>query len=177
MLERLGLPFTTRTPAIDEDPRSGEPPEDLVRRLAREKADDVARQFPDAVVIGSDQVALCDGRILGKPGTPDRARDQLRAFSGQTVSFLSALAVRCGADDFLVERTVVTEARFRHLTEDEIRRYVERDRPVDCAGGFKSEETGISLLEALISDDPTAIIGLPLIALSDALRRAGFEVP
>jgi septum formation protein len=171
------LPFTTHSPAIDEEPRSNEPPEQLVRRLAREKADEVARRFPDAVVIGSDQIALCAGRILGKPGTPDRARHQLRAFSGQTVSFLSALAVRCGADDFLDERTVATEARFRHLTEDEIRRYVERDQPADCAGGFKSEETGITLLEALISEDPTAIIGLPLIALSHALRQAGFEVP
>jgi septum formation protein len=177
MLERLGLPFAVSVPAIDEAARDGESPEDLVARLSDEKARAIAQREPSAVVIGSDQVAACDGRVAGKPGTPENAVRQLRSFSGKTVTFLSGLAVVCGATGFHHVQTVGTKARFRVLSDAEIERYVERERPLDCAGGIKCEKLGIGLLDALTSDDPTAIIGLPLIALSEALRQAGFEVP
>jgi septum formation protein len=165
LLERLGLPFEVCPPAIDESPAAGE------------SAQAIADRFPAAVVIGCDQVAVHRGRLLGKPGTAARARQQLASFSGEQVDFLSAIAVRCRESGFHFATTVVTEVCFRTLTEQEIRRYVERDNPVDCAGGFKSEETGTALLRAMRSDDPTAIIGLPLISLAEALREAGYVLP
>lgn len=177
LLERLGLPFTTVSPQVDESPSAGESPEALVARLATAKAMAVAGSQPAAVVIGSDQVAVYDGGILGKPGSPDRARRQLAAFSGKTVRFLSAVSVRCLETDFRFDRIVATEVAFRELAEAEIARYVERDRPLDCAGGFRSEATGSALLRAMDSSDPTAIIGLPLITVAEALREAGFTVP
>ncbi len=177
LLERLGLPFEVVGPGIDEIPRPGEAPDTLAARLADEKALAVARRFPQAVVIGSDQVAVHAGRIIGKPGTPDEARRQLASFSGGQVVFLSAFSLRRLEDGFRHEGIVETEVLFRELTDGEIRRYVERDRPVDCAGGFRSEATGSALLQAMTSSDPTAIIGLPLIAVSEGLREAGFGVP
>jgi septum formation protein len=177
LLERFGLPFEVHAPSIDESPQPGEAPERLAARLAGGKADAVARQYPRAVVIGADQVAVHAGRVLGKPGTAARAREQLASFSGQRVDFLSAIAVRCAETAFSFDATVTTEVSFRSLSEAEIRRYVVRDNPVDCAGGFRSEATGTALLDAMRSSDPTAIIGLPLITVAGALRKAGFALP
>ena len=177
LLERLGLSFDTLVPNIDESVRPGESPARLVARLAAEKAEAVAEREPAAIVIGSDQVAVHNGRAVGKPGTAARAREQLLAFSGSRVDFLTAVSIRCTDSGFRFDRTVTTEVRFRRLSEPEIRRYVAHDDPVDCAGGFKSEAAGIALLQAMRSDDPTAIIGLPLISVAEALRQAGLNLP
>jgi septum formation protein len=177
LLERLGVPFDVVAPEIDETAQPGEAPGALAARLADDKARAVARRFPGAVVIGSDQVPVHDGRIIGKPGTPDRARRQLASFSGRRVVFLSAFSLHRRADGFRHEGIVETEVVFRELTDEEIRRYVERDLPVDCAGAFRSEATGSALVRAMNSSDPTAIIGLPLIAVSEGLRKAGLSVP
>lgn len=177
LLDRLGLPFEVCSPSVDETRVAGESPSRLVERLAAEKAGAVARRFPAAVVIGSDQVAVHDGRVVGKPGSADRARRQLASFSGRRVDFLTAVAVICAELDFHFTAQITTEAVFRELASEEIRRYVDRDQPVDCAGGFKSEEGGTALLRALRADDPTAIVGLPLISVAEALRQVGYEVP
>jgi septum formation protein len=177
LLERLGIPFAVHSPSIDESPRRRESASHLVKRLAGEKAACIAQRFPDAVVIGSDQVALHDGQVVGKPGSAARARQQLRSFSDRQVRFLTAVSVRCATTGFRFEATMATEVRFRPLSDPEIRRYVARDNPIDCAGGFRSEATGPALLQALRSDDPTAIVGLPLITVAEALRQAGFTVP
>lgn len=177
LLERLGLPFETAASDVDETPRAGEDPEHLVHRLARAKADAVARRHASAVVIGSDQVAVCGREIVGKPGEPERARDQLRLFSGRSVHFLTAFAVLQRPGDRLIEGRVDTECVFRTLSDAEIDRYLELDRPYDCAGSFKSERAGLALLDRMSSDDPTALIGLPLIALSAALRLLGYATP
>jgi septum formation protein len=177
LLKQLNLPFDTHAPNVDESALPGEAITSLVARLARQKSLAVARQFPAATVIGSDQLAECLGEVVGKPGTADKAIRQLQKFSQQTVSFHTAVAIHCVRSDFLFERCVVTKVRFRRLEDDEIRRYVKADDPVDCAGSFKSEALGISLLDSMTSDDPTAIIGLPLIDLSHGLRKAGFILP
>ena len=177
LLERFPIAFETASPETDETAFPGESPRDLVRRLALAKARAVSVTRPDAVVIGSDQVANCGGRIVGKPGSAARAREQLTLFSGRTVTFMTAFAVVRERDGFVFERTVDTEVVFRTLSKEEILRYVELDDPVDCAGGFKSEATGTALLERMRSDDPSAIIGLPLIALAEGLRRAGVDLP
>lgn len=177
LLERLGLPFGTLAPEIDESPRPGESPARLVARLALEKAEAVSSRNTAAVVIGSDQVAVHNGRIMGKPGTAAQARQQLLEFSGSRVDFLTAVSIRCADSGLRFDRTVTTEVRFRALSEPEIQRYVAQDNPVDCAGGIKSEAAGIALLQAMRSDDPTAIIGLPLISVAEALRMAGFALP
>lgn len=177
LLERLGIPFEVCSPSIDEAPLPGEPPDQLVSRLASDKARAAARRFPSSVIIGSDQLAVCGDRLVGKPGNTANAVGQLREFSGRTVLFLTAVAVTCIDTAFSYERTVATDVHFRDLTDAEILRYVEMDNPVDCAGSFKSEAGGISLLRSMTSEDPTAIIGLPLIAVSEALRLAGFHVP
>jgi septum formation protein len=177
LLERLGIPFDIFAPAIDESPRPGEKVEDLVSRLAQDKARTAALRFPTSLIIGSDQLAVCKEKIVGKPGNAVNAIEQLQSFCGQTVHFLTAVSVFCSETAFHYERTVVTDVRFRKLSIDEIRRYVELDKPIDCAGSFKSEAAGISLLHSMTSEDPTAIIGLPLITVSEALRLAGFLVP
>jgi len=177
LLERLGIPFQVCPPAMDETPLRGEIADRLVARLARDKAGSVARRFPLAVVIGSDQVVTCDEEIIGKPLTSDGAVAQLQRFNGRTVQFLTAVSVLCEEMAFEYERTVFTETCFRPLSDDEIYRYVKQDQPQDCAGSFKSEAAGISLLSAMRSDDPTAIVGLPLITVSEALRLLGFAVP
>ena len=177
LLERLGLPFETAASEVDETPRDGENPEHLVRRLARSKAEAVAHRHATGVVIGSDQVAVCGRTIVGKPGGPERAREQLRLFSGRSVHFLTAFAVLERPSGRLLEGRVDTECVFRTLSDAEIERYLELDRPWDCAGSFKSERAGLALLERMSSDDPTALIGLPLIALSAALRALGFAAP
>lgn len=177
LLARLGVTFDNVAPDLDERPLPGEDAVRLTRRLACAKAEAVGRSEPAAVVIGSDQVAEFDGRIVGKPGSAERAEAQLLAFSGRDVRFVTAVAVRCVESGLLLHDTVVTEVCFRSLTAAEVRRYVAQDAPLDCCGAFRSESAGPTLLRAMHSDDPTAIIGLPLIALSGMLRRAGIALP
>ena len=177
LLERLGLAFTTWAPGVDETPLDDESGHEMAARLAARKADTAAQAFPGAFVIGSDQVAVCEDRIVGKPGTMERAKSQLESFSGRSVEFLSAVSFRCLETGFRLDRTVAPEVSFRPLEEAEISRYLEKDQPLECAGSFKSEAAGIALLRSIKSEDPTAIIGLPLIATSEALRLAGFDVP
>lgn len=177
LLQRLGLHFSCSTPAVDESARRGEPALGLTRRLARSKALSVARRNPDALVIGSDQVADFQGRIIGKPYTTDAAITQLLQFSGKSVQFISAICVLCQQTHFCEEITVPTWVHFREFTEQEAQRYIALDMPLDCAGSFKSEAGGSVLLRGLESTDPTALIGLPLIALSSILRTAGMQLP
>lgn len=176
LLERLGLAFDTARPDVDETPMDGEAPEALVRRLATEKAVDVSTAHRGAWVLGSDQLAELDGQPLGKPGDREGALRQLASMSGRAVVFLTAVCLaRDGAPLALhLDRTIV---RFRRLAADEIERYVDAETPFDCAGSFKSEGRGISLFHAIETVDPTALIGLPLIATAGLLRDAGFRLP
>lgn len=176
LLQRLGLAFETASPEVDESPLPGESPEALVARLAEAKAAAVAARFPDALVIGSDQVSVRDGEILGKPGTRERAVEQLAAAAGKEVRFVTGLCLldtRSG-----VRRTDVVPftVRFRRLTRAQIERYVDREEPLNCAGSFKSEGLGIALFESMHGDDPSALIGLPLIRLVGMLEAAGVDV-
>lgn len=177
LLKRLGLPFKSVSPGIDEAPRTGEMPRDTAIRLAREKAEAVGKRHRSAWIIGSDQVADLDGQPLGKPGTLDAAREQLHQLSGHTVLFHTALCFSNARLERRHERLVTTDVAFRRLSDAEIERYLEREPALDCAGSAKSEGLGISLLTRLGGDDPTALIGLPLIALSAMLRAEGFDVP
>jgi septum formation protein len=179
LLARLRLPFDVARPEADETPLPGEAPAALAARLAEAKAAAVARLAPDAWVIGSDQVAELDGRPLGKPGGREAAIAQLAAMSGRTVAFHTGVCLlRAGAGDggpFAASDT--TRVRFRHLDAASIERYVDAEQPFDCAGSFKSEGYGIVLFEAIASEDPTALVGLPLIATARLLRQAGFALP
>lgn len=175
MLRRLGVPFTTVTSGVDETPEAEESAAALVRRLALDKARHVARQRPEALVLGADQVAVLDGRVLGKPVTRERAIEQIRQLSGNAVEYLSGIAL-VGPDQDRVD-IVLTRLHYRGLSQLEIERYVDRDQPLDCAGAMRSESLGISLLESLSADDPTALIGMPLIRVAQWLREAGFEIP
>lgn len=177
LLERLQLPFDTARPEVDETPLPGEAPPATADRLAIEKAQAVAARWQDALIIGSDQVAHMGDEVFGKPGTVERAIAQLRSMSGRTVVFHTALAVIDTRSGRIQTDSVPTEVRFRTLSDPEIVRYVEKERPLDCAGSAKSEGLGITLLDALSGDDPTALVGLPLIALSRMLREAGIELP
>ncbi len=177
LLERLGLPFLVAAPNVDETPLDGEPPRQLALRLARAKALAVAAQHPEAVVIGSDQVADLHGESLGKPGTHERATAQLQRMAGKTVIFQTAVAVVCAATGFEQVDLAPVEVRFRALHSDEIERYLRAEQPYDCAGSAKSEGLGISLLDAIHSDDPTALVGLPLIRTCRMLRAAGLTLP
>jgi len=176
LLARLGLPFDTQRPGTDETAHPGEAPEALARRLARAKAVDVAARHPGAWVIGSDQVAQCGGRALGKPGGHEAATAQLASMSGQAVTFHTGLCLVRDGDPPL-EAMDCTIVRFRDLAPDEIERYLRAEQPYDCAGSFKSEGLGISLFDAIENRDPTALIGLPLIATARLLREAGFRLP
>lgn len=173
LLERLGIPFTVDSPEIDETPLPNEPADALVCRLAVAKARTVAARWPRAVVIGSDQAASFAGRILGKPGTAQGAVAQLMAFSGKRVDFLTGVAVLHGPSGRTTTHIDRTHARFRQLRRDEVERYVQRDRPLDCAGGIRFEGTGALLLTAVETRDPSAAIGLPLIELGAMLRAEG----
>ena len=177
LLERLQLPFEVHAPQVDETPRAGEPPENLARRLALAKARAVAARYPQAVVIGSDQVADLEGEPLGKPGTHARAVEQLRRMRGRTVIFQTALSVVCLARGFEMSDLAAVKVRFRALSDTEIETYLRAEEPYDCAGSAKSEGLGICLLEHVRSDDPTALVGLPLIAVCSLLREAGFLIP
>lgn len=184
LLSRLGLDFSVARPDTDETPLPGEAPEALAVRLAAAKAEAVLSRtardgdaaLANAWAIGSDQVAELDGRPLGKPGSVENAIAQLTAMSGQSVRFLTALCL-AGPDGRRFEALDVTVVRFRTLAPDEIARYVERERPLDCAGSFKSEGLGIALFDAIDTQDPTALIGLPLIATARRLREAGYAIP
>lgn len=177
LLNRLQMDFMVQAPEVDETPFENEQPVDLVRRLAVRKASVISAQHPTAVVIGSDQVAVFEQQIIGKPGTRDRALQQLGKFSGQSINFLTAVSVQCLDSGYSNDKVITSEAKFRVLSREENERYLELDDPLDCAGGFKSEAAGSSLLEYLRSDDPTAIIGLPLITVAALLRECGFQIP
>lgn len=175
LLGRLGLDFTVVSPEIDESPQPSEPPQDLALRLAIDKARAVAADQPGAVVIGSDQVAACGNLLLGKPGNRERALAQLESMSGREVIFHTALAV-C-RDDRIVSGLTPTRVRLRRLERARLERYVDHDQPFDCAGAIRSEALGISLAQTIESDDPTALVGLPLIRLVELLDHFGFSVP
>ena len=175
LLERLRLPFGVERPEVDETPRRGEAPADLALRLSVEKARAVAARRPEAIVIGADQVADLDGEAIGKPGTHERAVEQLTRMSGRTVVFQTALAVVRPATRFERALLAPVRVRFRHLGAAEIERYLRLEEPYDCAGSAKSETLGIALLEAIDSDDPTALVGLPLIRTAALLRQAGLD--
>jgi len=175
LLERLRLPFEVISPAVDETPLPGEAPAALAERLALAKAQAVAQQRPDAVVIGSDQVAELDGQPVGKPHTHARAVAQLRAMRGREVQFHTAVAVVRGATGFARAALAPVRVRFRVLTDAEIETYLVAEQPYDCAGSAKAEALGIALLDAIDSDDPTALIGLPLIRTCALLREAGLD--
>jgi septum formation protein len=175
LLQRLRLPFDIESPQVDETPQVRERPADLALRLALAKAQAVARRHPTAVIIGSDQVADLDGEPIGKPGTHERAVAQLRAMSGKTVVFQTAVAVICACRAFAESHLVPVTVRFRHLDDASIEHYLLAEQPYDCAGSAKSEALGIALLEAIESDDPTALVGLPLIRTCALLRAAGLD--
>ncbi len=176
LLERLRVPFTVESPHVDETPLAGEAPSALARRLALAKAQAVAQRFPDCVVIGSDQVADLDGVALGKPGTHDRAVAQLRQMSGHTIIFQTAVAVVCQQSGFCQEQLAPVKVTFRTLDDAEIESYLHAEQPYDCAGSAKSEGLGITLLSRIDNDDPTALVGLPLIRTSQMLRAAGIDL-
>lgn len=185
LLERLGLPFEVRAPDVDETPRAGEAPPALAVRLANAKAVAVAvasanvgahASVRDVVVIGSDQVADLAGRALGKPGTHERAQEQLRAMSGQTVLFHTAVAISRPATGQFWEAVDTVRVRMRVLSDQEIDTYLRLEQPYDCAGSAKVEGLGIALLDRIESDDPTSLIGLPLITVARLLREAGLDV-
>ena len=175
LLERLRLPFEVRSPEVDETPLAGETPAALALRLALAKARAVAAHAPDAVVIGSDQVADLEGTPVGKPGDHARAVAQLRSMRGKAVVFQTAVAVVHRQAGFEASVLVPVRVRFRDLSDNEIERYLRAEQPYDCAGSAKSEGLGIALLTAIESDDPTALIGLPLIRTAELLRQAGID--
>ena len=179
LLERLGVPFRCVAPPVDEAvlkaERDAAGPRELAEHLAMAKAISVAEREPHAVVIGGDQLVALDGSILGKPGTAERAVAQLRAMSGRTHELITSLVVLHGGRTYA--HTDVTRLTVRRFTLDEIQRYVEADRPLDCSGSYKLEARGITLFERIDSDDHSAIIGTPLMALTTILRTIGFAIP
>ena len=176
LMNRLRIPFDVQAPDVDETANSGESPLLLAQRLALAKAHIVAKKFPEAVVIGSDQVADLDGLALGKPGNFERATVQLRQMRGKTVIFHTALAVVCHATGFVAQDCASVHVMFRDLSDDEITAYLLIEMPYDCAGSAKSEGLGIALLASIDSDDPTALVGLPLIRTCNMLRDAGVKL-
>lgn len=175
LLDRFGLAFQVDAPEIDESPLPGEAAPQLVRRLALAKAQAVASRWPTATIIGSDQAAAHGSRILGKPGSVDRAVAELVQLAGGRVEFFTGLAVLDAASGDAETHVDLTTAHFRPASEQEIRRYVELDRPLDCAGGIRFEGLGPTLLQAVDTQDPSAAIGLPLIQLAQMLRRQGIN--
>lgn len=177
LLQRLQLPFTCCSPNIDERPLADETPEVLVQRLAVAKARALRAQFLQHLIIGSDQVAVLDGQILGKPGTAATAIAQLTAASGRSVIFYTGLCLLDSASGTIQVDCVPFTVHFRSLSPAQISRYIEREQPLDCAGSFKSEGLGISLFRATEGEDATSLIGLPLIRLCDMLSQAGIAIP
>jgi len=176
LLERLGLQFTVANPKTDETALPGEAPEALALRLSEAKARAVANEYPDALIIGSDQVATVDGKIYGKPGNHERAVAQLRALSGKTVNFFTGLCLYNARTDHAELRGVPTLVSFRQLSDSEIENYLRREPAYNCAGSAKSEGLGIALLKSMQGDDPNALVGLPLIALCDLLRNQNVAI-
>ena len=176
LLGRLGLSFSTANPQTDESPLPSEAPEALALRLSEAKARAVMAEHPDALIIGSDQVATVDGQIYGKPGNHERAVAQLKALSGKTVNFFTGLCLLNARTGQAEVRGIPTLVTFRELSEREIENYLRREPAYNCAGSAKSEGLGIALLHSMQGDDPNALIGLPLIALCDMLRRQGVEI-
>ena len=177
LLERLKLPFQTVSPRVDETPLSGEAPAVTAGRLALAKAHSAHARFPHSLIIGSDQVAFCEGVRLDKPGNRDGALRQLRHSSGKSVSFLTAIALVNTASGRTQTKLVPTEVKFRRMSDHEIERYLQAEPAYDCAGSAKVEGLGISLVDSIQSSDPTALVGLPLIALSEMLRNENLSVP
>jgi septum formation protein len=176
LLQRLRVPFNVVSPDVDETPLANEAPQALATRLALAKAKAVAALHPNAVVIGSDQVADLNGEPLGKPGTHERAVLQLQRMRGQTVVFQTAVSVVCQANGFEQTELAQIKVRFRDLSDAEIEAYLRAEEPYDCAGSAKSEGLGIALLDAIDNDDPTALIGLPMIRTARLLRAAGIDL-
>jgi MAF protein len=177
LLGRLGLPFETCAPEVDETARADEGPEALVSRLASLKAQAVAGRFPDALIIGSDQVACLDGKILGKPGSRENAIKQLQASSGREVRFLTGLSLLNSATGRQQQLCEPFTVHFRELDEAQIGRYLDAENPLNCAGSFKSEGLGITLFRRLEGEDPNALVGLPLIRLVEMLANEGIVLP
>lgn len=177
LLERLGVDFLCASPGIDETRRKDESIPQLCSRLAAEKAGALATQYPDHILIGADQAASVENRQLEKPGNFEKAFEQLKLLSGQCVMFYTAVTVVIGKTGQLQSALDTTEVHVRKLADDEITRYLEREQPFDCAGSFKVEGLGISLFSKVITGDPTALIGLPLISLCEMLRSAGISLP
>lgn len=176
LLERLSLSFEVAAPDIDESPRPNEAPPALVERLAREKAIAVAPRFPDALIVGSDQVAILGGEPLSKPGSHERAVAQLRAMRGRTIEFLTGIAVHSSRTGITHARVVPYSVEFRRYSDADIDYYLTAEKPYDCAGAAKAEGLGIALIKRMRGDDPNALIGLPLIALVDLLALHGCSV-
>jgi len=176
LLTRLRIPFTVTSPEVDETPQAGESPRNLALRLALAKAQAVAVLHPEAVVIGSDQVADLDGRPLGKPGEHAKAVAQLQRMRGQVVIFQTAVSVVCLANGFEDTQLAAVKVKFRELSDAEIEAYLRAEEPYDCAGSAKSEGLGIALLESIDNDDPTALVGLPLIRTCQMIRAAGVRI-
>lgn len=176
LLEKLHLPFITHAANIDESPLPDESPSKLVERLAIEKAKTLAKQYDNHLIIGSDQVAVHQHKILGKPHTEQNAQAQLRSFSGETVTFLTGLALYNSSTKTLQSLVEPFHVTFRALSDNEIIDYVNKEQPLDCAGSFKSEGLGIALFESLRGDDPNTLIGLPLIKLNQLLKNEDYKV-
>ena len=176
LLDKLGLPYECISPDIDESARDGESPETLARRLSLEKAQAIARHNSDALIIGSDQVAVLDGALIGKPLNHDRARDQLLRASGRCVRFVTGLCLLDSDSQQSQVEAIDFRVHFRRLSADQVERYLKREQPYQCAGSFKAEGLGIALFERLEGDDPNSLIGLPLIRLIRMLENAGVQV-
>ncbi|HED2522252.1 TPA: septum formation inhibitor Maf [Klebsiella aerogenes] len=175
LLEKLTLPFECAAPEVDETPQPGESARQLVLRLAQAKAQALASRFPQHLIIGSDQVCVLDGEITGKPHTEENAHRQLRKASGTIVTFYTGLALYNSANGHLQTECEPFDVHFRHLSDQEIEAYIRKENPLQCAGSFKSEGLGITLFERLEGRDPNSLVGLPLIALCQMLRREGFN--
>ena len=176
LLARLRIPFSVAAPEVEETALTGETPLELAQRLALAKANAVAERYPQAIVIGSDQVADMHGQALGKPGTHARAAAQLEQMRGQIVVFQTAVAVVCKESGFCQQSLAAVRVHFRELSAQEIENYLQAEQPYDCAGSAKSEGLGITLLQSIESDDPTALVGLPLIRTAALLRAAGLNL-
>ncbi len=176
LLSTLQIPFQTASPDVDETPLQGESAPQTSQRLSQLKAQAVAQQFPDALIIGSDQVALLEGAQLGKPMTHDNAVRQLRSMRGKTVDFYTAVSLFNSRTQVMQTALAETKVRFRDLSDDEIERYLHKEQPYHCAGSAKSEGLGIALIQSIQGDDPNALIGLPLIVLVDMLKKQGVNI-
>lgn len=176
LLGRLEFPFETAAPDTDESPLAGETPEETALRLSEAKARAVAASFPEALIIGSDQIAVLDGRIYGKPGNHERAVEQLRIMRGKTVNFFTGLCLLNAATGKAHMRGIPTLVTFRDLSDTEIENYLRREQPYNCAGSAKSEGLGIAVIARMQGEDPNALVGLPLIALCDLLREEGVDI-